>query len=144
MARKTSTLADVPFHDYLRQFLAQNRKRVRATYTPLTRKLLDFNDPDKGGEAFLRRPQFEALEIYVFLKEYCGNARLSDVFRQWQDRTGPFEGRGTFGGRPGELSLFEEIDAHIRRIVPSALCGRRRSYAQGKVRRCHPGLLCLL
>ena len=111
MARKTSTLADVPFHDYLRQFLAQNRKRVRAAYTPLTRKFLDFNDPDKGGETFLRRPQFEALEIYVFLKEYCGNARLSDVFRQWQDRTGPFEGRGTFGGRPGELSLFEEIDA---------------------------------
>ena len=33
------------------------------------------------------------------------------MFRQWQDRTGPFEGRGTFGGRLGELSLFEEIDA---------------------------------
>ena len=111
MARRTSTLADVPFHDYLRQFYAQNRRRIRAAYTPLTRKFLDFNDPDKGGESFLRRPQFEALEIYIFLKEFCGNAHLVDVFRDWQGRTGAFEGRGAFGGRPGELSLFEEIDA---------------------------------
>ena len=112
MARKKETLADVPFYDYLRQFYVQNRKRIRAAYTPLTRKFLDFNDPgEKGTDAFLRRPQFEALEIYVFLKEWCGNAPLADVFRDWQKREGPFEGRGSFGTVPGGLSLFEEIDA---------------------------------
>ena len=111
MARKKAILADVPFYDYLRQFYVQNRKRIRAAYTPLTRKILDFNDPGKGGESFLRRPQFEALEMYVFLKEWCGNASLADVFRAWQDRAGPFEGRGGFRERGGEMSLFEEIDA---------------------------------
>lgn len=112
MARKKETLADVPFYDYLRQFYVQNRKRIRAAYAPLTRKFLDFNDPgEKGTDAFLRRPQFEALEIYVFLKEWCGNARLVDVFRDWQKRTGPFEGRGAFGMGADELSLFETIDA---------------------------------
>ena len=72
MAKKNAAaLADVPFYDYLWQFYVQNRKKVRSIYTPLTRKYLDFNDPDKGADAFLRRPQFEALEMYVLLKEYC-------------------------------------------------------------------------
>ena len=112
MAKKNAAaLADVPFYDYLWQFYVQNRKKVRSIYTPLTRKYLDFNDPDKGADAFLRRPQFEALEMYVFLKEYCDNARLVEVFRDWQKRTGPFENRDNFHLKIGELNLFEEIDA---------------------------------
>ena len=112
MAKKNAAaLADVPFYDYLWQFYVQNRKKVRSIYTPLTRKYLDFNDPDKGADTFLRRPQFEALEMYVFLKEYCDNARLVEVFRDWQKRTGPFENRDNFHLKIGELNLFEEIDA---------------------------------
>ena len=112
MARKKiEALADVPFYDYLWQFYAGNRKQVRKCYTPLTRKFLDFNDPAKGADAFLRPPQFEALEMYVFLKEYCENARLVEVFKDWQNRTGPFEGRGAFKLKIDELGLFETIDA---------------------------------
>lgn len=104
-------LADVPFYDYLWQFYAQNRKRIRSSYRQLTRKFLDFNDPgEKGTEAFLRRPQFEALEMYVFLKEWCGNGRVSAIFRDWYERKGPFEGRGAFRATAGELDLFESID----------------------------------
>ena len=110
--------ADVPFYDYLWQFYAQNRKKVRSIYTPLTRKFLDFNDPGaKEADAFLRRPQFEALEMYVFLKEYCDNAKLSAIFQDWYKRTGPFDGRGTFRLKIGELGLFETLDAAERERV---------------------------
>lgn len=112
MAKKSAAvLADVPFYDYLWQFYVQNRSKIRRVYTPLTRKYLDFNDPEKGADAFLRKPQFEALEMYVFLKEYCDNARLVEVFKDWQNRTGPFENRGNFKLKIGELNLFESIDA---------------------------------
>ena len=110
--QKTAALADVPFYDYLWQFYAQNRRKVRSIYTPLTRKFLDFNDPGESGkEAFLRRPQYEALEMYVFLKEYCDNARLGEIFKDWHERKGPFDGRGTFRLKIDELGLFETIDA---------------------------------
>ena len=106
-------LADVPFYDYLWQFYAANRRKVRSVYTPLTRKFLDFNDPATRADKdwSLRLPQFEALEMYVFLKEYCDNARLVEIFRDWQNRTGPFEKRGTFRLKIDELGLFETIDA---------------------------------
>lgn len=110
--QKTAALVDVPFYDYLWQFYAQNRRKVRSIYTPLTRKFLDFNDPGESGkEAFLRRPQYEALEMYVFLKEYCDNARLVEIFKDWYERKGPFDGRGTFRLKIDELGLFETIDA---------------------------------
>lgn len=110
--KKAAQLADVPFYNYLWQFYVQNRKRIRSVYTPLTRKFLDFNNPgEKGTEAFLRRPQFEALEMYVFLKEYCENARLVEIFKDWHERKGAFDGRGAFKLKIDELGLFETIDA---------------------------------
>ncbi|MBQ6007041.1 MAG: DEAD/DEAH box helicase family protein [Kiritimatiellae bacterium] len=112
-SKATADLADVPFYDYLWQFYAANRRKVRSVYTPLTRKFLDFNDPATRADKdwSLRRPQFEALEMYVFLKEYCDNARLVEIFKDWQNRTGPFEKRGTFRLKIDELGLFETIDA---------------------------------
>lgn len=111
-AKKNSgELEDVPFYGYLRQFYLNNRRKIRQSYCALTRKYLDFNDPDKGTDSFLRRPQFEALEMYVFLKEYCGNALLADIFRDWQQCSGQFEERGAFSIKGGELSMFEELDA---------------------------------
>ena len=113
MAKKQAAdLADVPFYDYLWQFYSQNRKKIRSVYTPLTRKFLDYNNPgEKGTDAFLRRPQFEALEMYVFLKEYCDNMRLADIFKDWHERKGAFDGRGEFRLKIDELDLFGTIDA---------------------------------
>ena len=128
MAKKTAAIADLPFYDYLWQFYRQNRSKIRKGYLPLTRKLLDFNDPDKGGESFLRRPQFEALEVYVFLKEGCGNARVAEVFRDWHERRGVFAGRGAFSKKGGELALFEHVDAKAFEAAFSRMKASAASY----------------
>lgn len=113
MARKTAQLSDqVPFYRYLYDFYSQNKRKIKSTYTPLSRKFLKFNDPDEGT-SFLRRPQFEALEIYVFLKEYYNNEFVSKIFKDWHERKGGFENRENFALRIGELGLFESVDAGI-------------------------------
>lgn len=112
-ARTKGVLADLPFYEYLWQFYDGNRREIWRKYTYLTKKFLRFNDPgddESRKTAYLRKPQYEALEMYVFLKEYCNNARLSNIFKDWQERKGGFAGRGNFKKRSDELSLFEEAD----------------------------------
>jgi hypothetical protein len=106
---------DLPFYDYLLLFYRENRSRIRPHYTLLTKKYLDYNHPREGA-GYLRMPQYEALEMYVFLKEFCGNAPLHQVFRDWRESKGSFEGRQKFtlrpsGGGEATLGLFEEEDA---------------------------------
>jgi type III restriction enzyme len=104
---------DFAFFRFLWQFYQANRRAIRQNYKELTRKFLDFNSPDKNPKAFLRQPQFEALEIYVFLKEFLGNAKVEEIFKAWYERTDKFEGRqfGSFRGTAGqEMFEFGETD----------------------------------
>lgn len=80
------------FFGALRQFYEDNRGRIRSHYRDLSKRFVDFNDPSRPG-AFLRQPQFEALEMYVFLKEYLGNMPLHEAFQEWLARRGRFQGR---------------------------------------------------
>jgi type III restriction enzyme len=81
------------FYDRLWTFYLANKSQIRRTYKDTTRRFLDFNDQEKNDrKVFLRRPQFEALEMYVFLKEYLGNEQVSTVFAKWFNKTGPFSG----------------------------------------------------
>ena len=118
-AKNKAQVRDLPFYDYLLLFYKENRRSIRPHYTQLTKKYLDFNHP-REGSGYLRLPQYEALEIYVFLKEFCGNAPLHQIFQEWHDRTGPFTGRQEFtlkpisgggGGEGGTIGLFEQEDA---------------------------------
>lgn len=101
---------DFPFYQYLHLFYENNKGTIKRRYKKLTLKFLDFNDPGpKGGEAFLRRPQFEALEMYVFLKEFTDNQHLWKIFKDWAEDKNGFEGRGRFSiGAQGQIGLFEE------------------------------------
>lgn len=129
MARTKRKSIDIefPFHTYLKLFCEQERRAIRTQLKPLSKKFLDFNDPS-NGTAFLRKPQFEALEMYVFLKEFCDNRQLHSIFEDWFNKKGRFEKRGeagvTAGGQfemfgPSELSsdkdafqkLFEQMKA---------------------------------
>ncbi len=104
---------DFAFFRFLWQFHQDNRGAIRSHYKELTRKFLDFNNPERNPKAFLRQPQFEALETYVFLKEFLSNAKVEEVFKSWYERSGKFEGRkfGSFLGTAGqEMFQFGETD----------------------------------
>ncbi|MBD2169253.1 DEAD/DEAH box helicase family protein [Calothrix membranacea FACHB-236] len=105
-AKKTSKNVnlDFAFFTHLHNFYKANRGRIRTYYRGLTKKFLDYNDPENNAKAFLRQPQFEALEIYVFLKEYLDNAALHEIFKEWADNTGKFEGR-KIAERSGQIQL---------------------------------------
>ena len=90
MAKQATAQSSFAFFDFLRQFYTQNRGRIRNRYKDLTKKFLDYNDKSKNPNAYLREPQFEALEIYVFLKEFCNNPQIYDLFDKWYNRVGDF------------------------------------------------------
>lgn len=90
MAKNDKQLNSFAFFDFLWQFYCQNKGRIRNRYKDLTKKFVDYNDSEKNPHAYLRRPQFEALEMYVFLKEFCGNSQIYDLFDKWYKREGDF------------------------------------------------------
>lgn len=106
MARKASSDIYFPFYEYLWHFYDANRKKIKATYKPLTRKFLDYNDP-ADGTAFLRQPQYEALEIYVFLKEYLGNIPLKAAFEKWRDGIDEFAGVDKKAITRDQLTIYD-------------------------------------
>lgn len=106
MKRKTATI-DFPFYQYLQLFVKTEHKKIYAAFKPLSKKFLNFNNPKENAKAYLRVPQFEALEMYVFLKEFCGNEKLWQIFNEWYAKTGKFEGRTTAGiDKTGQTTLF--------------------------------------
>lgn len=115
MARKKSTTAtiDFPFYQYLQYFLRTEHKRIYAEFKPLSKKFLNYNNPKENAKAYLRVPQFEALETYVFLKEFCENQKLWQIFEQWYNKNGKFEGRAYAGiEKSGQLSLFDVTEVN--------------------------------
>ena len=93
MARATRNQIDLDFtfFTYLHRFYTENLGRIRTHFRDLSKKFLDFNDPESG--AFLREPQFQALEMYVFLKEYLSNRHVHQIFADWYEKQNGFEGR---------------------------------------------------
>lgn len=105
----TGAPLDFAFFQFLWQFYQRNRGTIRSHYKELTRKFLDFNNPDQNPKAFLRQPQFEALEVYIFLKEFLGNAKVEEIFQHWYEKKGRFAGRAE-GGITGDLRQQDFID----------------------------------
>lgn len=126
MPKKTTTKQvnlDFAFFFHLLNFYQQNKGKIRQNYRQLTKRFLDFNDPTNSN-AYLRKPQFEALEIYVFLKEYLENQPVHNLFKQWSENQGLFEGRN-FQTSTGQIQLdifkhtskeeFEAVYKHLRK-----------------------------
>lgn len=132
MARKSSKTVnlDFAFFAQLHSFYKQNRKRIRIHYRELTKKFLDFNDPDHNPKAFLRQPQFEALEIYIFLKEFLDNAPVHHIFQEWVDKIGKFEGR-TIAEQSGQvqMDLLRELSREQYEAVFKRMEANARAYA---------------
>ena len=110
MAAKQSFQSDFAFYGALWDFYVQNRGKIRSRYKDLTRKFLAYNDPSENTSAFLRRPQFEALEMYVFVKEFLGNEHVHEIFDQWYRREGKFSDRGYYAVHgEGQLALGDAV-----------------------------------
>lgn len=80
------------FYLHLLLFYKENKGLVRKNYRKLSKEFLDYNDPERPG-SFLRVPQFEALEIYIFLKEFLNNKPVYQLFEDWYSSSGQFQDR---------------------------------------------------
>ncbi len=109
MAKKVKN--DFPFYQALRWFYEEKKGTIRKSYKDISKKFLDFNDKTKNPSAFLRLPQFEALEMYVFVKEYLNNQKVKDMFADWYNQANKFVGRSPFGS--GQVTLFDDIVADV-------------------------------
>ena len=102
------------FYVHLHEFYKIHRGTVRKHYSRLSKAFLDFNDPSRPG-SFLRTPQFEALEIYVFLKEFLDNKPVYQLFEDWYGNKGRFEERvsgiSAIDGQLMQGDMFWEMSA---------------------------------
>ena len=94
MAKKADL--NYAFYQELWLFYNQNRGKIRSRYKDLTRKFLAYNDKTDNPKAYLRKPQFEALEMYVFIKEFMGNPQVYDMFDDWRNSKGQFSDKSFY------------------------------------------------
>lgn len=91
---KSTSRNDLSFEFFsnLRRFYVENKPLIRKHFKELSKRILDYNDPSKGT-SFLRTPQFEALEMYVFLKEFTNNRKVHEIYKDWYNQQNGFETR---------------------------------------------------
>lgn len=98
------------FHEQLWYYYSVNRGKIRSRYNDLTRKFLAYNDSEENPDAFLRRPQFEALEMYVFIKEFMGNPQVYQMFDDWRNRRDNFSDASYYSvSKGGQIRLFDDL-----------------------------------
>jgi len=114
----SQTTENFAFYEQLYHYYQQNRRKIRSRYNDLTRKFLSYNDRTENPSAFLRRPQFEALEMYVFIKEFMGNPQVYQMFDDWRHHRDRFSDASYYAVRKdGQVTLFDlQQDADGRKI----------------------------
>lgn len=110
--RKTEVTSELPLFYYLRQFYVDHKKIIRQDYKDLTKKILAQANP-ANAHGYLRTPQYEAFEIYIFLKEYLNNPKLGDLFENWCANKGKFKLEDTriSSNKQGDLFPFADSKA---------------------------------
>jgi len=94
------------FYEQLWGFYENARGKIRSRYKPLTKAFLDYNDRNERPEAYLRPPQFEALEMYVLIKEFFENKQVIEIFELWVKKEGDFADRSYYARE--RLGLFDQ------------------------------------
>lgn len=96
------------FNEQLWYYYSTNRGKIRSRYNDLTRKFLAYNDGEENPHAFLRKPQFEALEMYVFVKEFMNNKQVHEMFDDWRHKRDRFSDASYYAlERNGQIRLFD-------------------------------------
>jgi len=102
------TTDNFAFYQQLYHYYQSNRRKIRSRYNDLTRKFLAYNDRSENPTAFLRLPQFEALEMYVFIKEFMGNPQVYQMFDDWRNRRDRFSDASYYSVRKdGQMMLLD-------------------------------------
>lgn len=117
------------FYQQLWHYYSKNRGKIRSRYNDLTRKFLAYNDREENPSAFLRIPQFEALEMYVFVKEFMDNAQVYDMFDAWRNRRDKFSDASYYSvGKDGQISLFDAPTEEVMDVVFKQMKKYRENY----------------
>lgn len=119
---------DFAFYTHLWDFYFQNKSKIRSKYKLLSKKFLDFNNYE-NQESFLRQPQFEALEIYIFLKEYQNNKKIHDIFTDWYERQNGFESRSDIGVGNNEQTTIFMMNLEEYKTVYKRMKNYEQNYA---------------
>lgn len=114
------------FHEQLWFFYSENRGKIRSRYNDLTRKFLSYNDKDENKNAFLRKPQFEALEMYVFIKEFMNNAQVYELFDDWRNKRNRFSEASYYSN--GQLRLGDALTEKQTDVLFKQMKKYRESY----------------
>ena len=121
--------AEFSFYQQLWYYYNDNRGKIRSRYNDLTRKFLAYNDKKENPNAFLRVPQFEALEMYVFVKEFMNNAQVYEMFDDWRNRRNRFSDASYYAvNKNGQISLFAEPTEKQTDIVFKQMKKYREDY----------------
>lgn len=115
------------FYQQLKYFYDSNRGKIRSRYNDLTKKFLAYNDKNENSDAFLRLPQFEALEMYVFLKEFMGNPQVYEMFDDWRNRRDKFSDASYYAVRKGGQIMFFDRESED---VTDALFKQMKKYRE--------------
>lgn len=106
------------FDRQLWSFYTCNRGKIRSRYNDRTKAFLDYNDKEKRSDAYLRKPQFEALEMYVFIKEFLDNKQIKDIFDDWANKRGDFSDRSFYSvNKNGQQDMFADITNEQTKIT---------------------------
>lgn len=118
MAKNTKAFVqDFAFYEQLWEYYSQNRGKIRSRYNDLTKKFLAYNDSNENSDAFLREPQFEALEMYVFIKEFMDNAHMYQMFDEWRKRENRFSDASYYTIHKGGQGTLLDIGDEQNEIV---------------------------
>ena len=110
MAKKSDFDASFSFYQQLWYYYQTNRGKIRSRYNDLTRKFLTYNDNEENSSAFLRKPQFEALEMYIFIKEFMRNQQVYEMFDDWRNRRNNFSDASYYSvEKDRKMSLFSPL-----------------------------------
>lgn len=118
--------SDFSFHEQLWFFYSENRGKIRSRYNDLTRKFLSYNDKDENKNAFLRKSQFEALEMYVFIKEFMNNAQVYELFDDWRNKRNRFSEASYYSN--GQLRLGDALTEKQTDVLFKQMKKYRESY----------------
>lgn len=117
------------FYQQLKYYYDMNRGKIRSRYNDLTKKFLAYNDKKENPDAFLRLPQFEALEMYVFIKEFMGNPQVYEMFDDWRNRRDKFSDASYYSvSKGGQIKLFDRESAEVTDILFKQMKKYKESY----------------